>query len=62
MLRSNGGARDAVLYKISVSYPRIMPIGRLVGGPSTQNMNAVAVLRNQPYGLQNLPAATGNCP
>ena len=58
----NGGARDAVLYKVSVSYPRLMPIGRFVGGPSTQDMSAVAVLRNQPYGMQNLAAATGNCP
>ena len=58
----NGGARDAVLYKVGVAYPRVMPIGQLIGGSSTQNMTAIAVLRNQPYGLQNLPATTGNCP
>ena len=57
----NGGARDAVLYTVTVSYPRILPIGRLIGQPNTSRMVAVTVLRNQPYGLQDQPA-TGTCP
>lgn len=57
----NGGARDAVLYKVTVSYPRIMPIGRLIGQSNTTTMTAVAILRNQPFGLQATPAAVGNC-
>ena len=57
----NGGARDAVLYTVTVTYPRIMPIGRLIGQPNTQRMATSTVLRNQPWGLQNAPP-TAICP
>jgi hypothetical protein len=57
----NGGARDAVLYTVTVSYPRILPIGRLLGQSNTTTMISSTVLRNQPYGLQNTPA-TATCP
>ena len=58
----SGGARDAVLYKVNVTYPRLFPIGRLIGQPSTQSMTAIAVLRNQPYGFQNDPTQSRLCP
>jgi Flp pilus assembly protein TadG len=51
----NGGARDAVLYKVTVSYPRILPIGRLLGQSNTTTMISTTVLRNQPFGLQGTP-------
>jgi Flp pilus assembly protein TadG len=57
----NGGARDAVLYTVTVSYPRIFPIARLIGQSNTQMMSTATVLRNQPFGLQNAPA-TAVCP
>jgi Flp pilus assembly protein TadG len=57
-----GGALDAVLYKVTVTYPRLFPIGRLIGQPSTQSMTAIAVLRNQPYGFQNDPTQSRTCP
>ena len=57
----NGGARDAVLYTVTVSFPRIMPIGRLVGQSNTQVMTTSTVLRNQPFGIQNSPT-TATCP
>ena len=52
----NGGARDAVLYTVTVNYPRLLPLGRLIRQSDTTTMSAVTVLRNQPYGLQNTPA------
>lgn len=58
----NGGARDAVLYTVLVSYPRIFPIARLIGQSNTTQMSATTVLRNQPYGLQNTAPPTGTCP
>jgi Flp pilus assembly protein TadG len=58
----NGGARDAVLYKVTVTYKRIMPIGRLIGQSPNTTMTGVAVLRNQPFGLQGTTVTTGNCP
>lgn len=58
-----GGARDAVLYTVSVSYNRLFPIAAFIPGQSkTFTMATSTVLRNQPYGQQGqtLPK-TGNC-
>lgn len=56
----NGGARDAVLYTVTVTYNRIVPIGRLVGQGDTMTMKVITVLRNQPYGIQSY-RETKNC-
>jgi len=59
-----GGARDAVLYTVTIDYPRLFPIARLIPGQSSQmQMQSATVLRNQPYGatIDGNPA-TGNCP
>ncbi len=48
-----GGARDAVLYRVEVSYPRLFPIAGFIGLDDHHGMVATTVLRNQPYGLQN---------
>jgi hypothetical protein len=58
-----GGARDAVLYTVSVNYKRPFPIAAFIPG-QTGDFTLVAntVLRNQPYGLQDTtPPPTGNC-
>ena len=57
----NGGARDAVIYTVTVNYPRLFPVAKFVGGSASMQMNAITVLRNQPYSSQNAPA-TGICP
>ena len=57
----NGGARDAILYQVTVQYKRILPIGRLIGQSDTATMNATSVLRNQPFGIQAF-LETKNCP
>lgn len=57
----NGGARDAILYQVTVQYKRILPIGRLIGQSDTATMNATSVLRNQPFGIQAF-VETKNCP
>jgi len=59
-----GGARDAVLYTVTVTYQRPFPVAGFIPGQSKDyTLNAATVLRNQPYGLQtvNAPPATGNC-
>jgi Flp pilus assembly protein TadG len=63
-IAGQGGARDAVLYTVIVSYPRMFPIARLIPGQTdTFTMQSQTVLRNQPYGLQQGDSlATGNCP
>jgi Flp pilus assembly protein TadG len=63
-IAGQGGARDAVLYTVIVSYPRMFPIARLIPGQTdTFTMQSQTVLRNQPWGLQKGDStATGNCP
>lgn len=48
-----GGARDAVLYTVTVEAPRLFPMARLIGLPETFTAKAETVLRNQPYALQD---------
>lgn len=57
----SGGAKDAVVYTVTVSYPRLFPIYKMIGGSDNTTVTAATVLRNQPYGDQ---AATKvrNCP
>ena len=47
-----GGAKDAVLYTVTVTYPRFFPIYRFLGGATTTKISGSTVLRNQPYGDQ----------
>lgn len=48
-----GGADDAVLYTMTVSYKRMFPMAGLLGWSSQQVISASTVLRNQPYSSQN---------
>lgn len=47
-----GGAKDAVLYTVTVTYPRFFPVQNIVGGSNTTKITASTVLKNQPYGDQ----------
>lgn len=58
-----GGARDAVLYSVTVSYTRVFPVARLLGQSNTNTMTANTVLRNQPYSQTAArPVQSLNCP
>lgn len=60
-LDGQGGARDAVLYEVTITYPRPFPMASMIGFPSDYTTTVAAVLRNQPFGLQEDRAKTGNC-
>jgi Flp pilus assembly pilin Flp len=54
-----GGAKDRVVYTVSVTYPRLLPIyGFLPSVGNTQTVTAKTVLQNQPYGDQGSYTAT----
>jgi len=59
-----GGARDAVLYSVTINYKRAFPIAKFIPG-QTDDLTLVAntVLRNQPYGQSDSPPVPpkGNC-
>lgn len=59
-----GGAKDATLYTVTVTYPKLMPITQMIGGSSTTKVTAQTILRNQPYGDQGSygAAIVRNCP
>lgn len=56
-----GGARDAVLYIVKVSYPRAFGAAQIVGLPPTFTTEATTVLRNQPWDAQEVVAEVGHC-
>lgn len=57
-----GGARDAVLYEVEVTYPRAFPIASFAGLSPEYRTGSAVVLRNQPFSLQPERAQIGNCP
>ena len=56
-----GGARDAVLYKVTVVYDRPFPVARLLGQDGKFTMQATTVLRNQPWDLNEAPVSVAYC-
>jgi Flp pilus assembly protein TadG len=56
-----GGARDAVLYTVTVSYPRPFPVMKLLGFSPTVTARSRTVLRNQPFSQQNTAVVVGSC-
>lgn len=56
-----GGSRDAVLYTVTVSYPRPFPLMKAIGFDANVTVRSSTVLRNQPYGEQDRTVAVGSC-
>lgn len=44
-----GGARDVVVYLVTITYPRPFPIASMLGAPSTYTLASKTVLTNQPW-------------
>ncbi|MBV1916458.1 MAG: pilus assembly protein [Sphingomonadaceae bacterium] len=57
-----GGARDAVMYEVSVTYKRPFPISKLIGQSDMFTTVVRTVLRNQPFGPQGNSTTPGTCP
>ncbi|GGN48905.1 hypothetical protein GCM10011349_19000 [Novosphingobium indicum] len=58
----SGGARDAVLYEVQVTYPRPFPVTSMFGMDADYIMTSRTVLRNQPYDLSEKVVKVLNCP
>ena len=59
----NGGAREAVLYKVTATYDRIFPVPEFLGFPQSTSITGQTVLRNQPYQrMASAPVTTPTCP
>lgn len=59
-----GGAQDAVLYTVQVTYPSPFPVASLYGASRTPTIRATTILRNQPFATQGARnvGTTRNCP
>ena len=59
-----GGAKDTVVYTVSVDYDRMFPLASFIGVPERMQMSGSTVMNNQPYGDQGSYAAptVRNCP
>jgi Flp pilus assembly protein TadG len=58
-----GGAKDAVVYRVEVNYPAVFPLYSFLGMSNQKQITATTVLRNQPYGDQagSVGTTTRNC-
>lgn len=57
-----GGANDVAQYTITVTYPRLFPVAKLLGWPASGSIRAQTVLKNQPYAAQASNTAVTICP
>lgn len=48
-----GGANDAVLYQVSLTFDRLFPLWKMLGEPQQKTITVATTLRNQPYGTQS---------
>jgi Flp pilus assembly protein TadG len=56
-----GNAKDAVLYTVKVTYPRLFPVAKLIGLSQDEVIQASTVVRNQPFGEQSERGGIKNC-
>lgn len=58
-----GGAKDAVVYTVTMKYDHLMPVYNLFSATKQVKLTASTVLRNQPYGDQGTygAAKVRNC-
>jgi Flp pilus assembly protein TadG len=57
----NGGAEDVVYFEVTMTYPHIVPVGRLFGWGSNVTTTQNTVLRNQPFAGRNTTVAAVIC-
>lgn len=56
-----GGAKDSVVYTMSISYPRVFPMARLLGWTERQEVQSTTIFKNQPFNSQNTPTVATRC-
>ncbi len=52
-----GGADDVVFYKVTVSYPPLIPLGGMIPGvPDARTLTASTIIKRQPHAAQTAPS------
>lgn len=60
-LTGQGGANDVTMYTMSITYPRLFPVAKLIGLSAKQTLISTTILKNQPYANQQIPTVTKVC-
>jgi Flp pilus assembly protein TadG len=60
-INGDGSASDAVLYTMTVTYPRSFPAYKLLGGNPDMSIKASTIMKNQPWSDQSIPATPTRC-
>ena len=55
-----GGADDIVYYKVTASFPRIVPLTGFLGFSPSEDVTSSTVLRNQPFAAQSMASVRCN--
>lgn len=61
-ISGQGGANDVVVYRMDVTYNRLLPVTRLMGLSPTMSISSTTILRNQPWRAQAVSVPTQVCP
>ncbi len=56
-----GGAKDSVVYTMTIHYPRVFPMAGLMGWSEVQDVTSTTILKNQPYSTQNTVTPVTRC-
>jgi Flp pilus assembly pilin Flp len=57
-----GGSEDVVYFEVSMRYPRLFPVGSLLGWSDDVTITQNTLLRNQPFAGRNLSTGPVVCP
>ena len=57
-----GGSEDVVYFEVTMTYPRLFPVGSLLGWNDDVTITQNTLLRNQPYAGRSVSAGTIICP
>lgn len=49
-----GGAKDVVVYEVTMRYPRLIPTEKILGIPDEATIKARTLIANQPYAQQSI--------
>jgi Flp pilus assembly protein TadG len=60
-ISGDGNASDAVLYTMTVTYPRIFPAYSFLGGSPMMSIRASTIMKNQPWGDQTVATPRRIC-
>ncbi len=60
-ISGEGGASDATLYTITVSYPHLFPVKGLFGSNGNVSITSKTLLMNQPYAAQSIVTPPSVC-